>query len=256
MRFRFFGNNFILLFVKNFKTIQMMVKICFSFIFVVLFLASFPLFSQNDYEKIKAEAHNLQKKYAALYLADTSENARKKLLEKAAKDITELLTKKIFPEWYGTAWQFDGTSQVPKKGAIACGYFVSTSLRDAAFKVNRAKTAQQAPLQEAKTVACGVKVEEIIFKGKIDTLKSALKKYPSGLYFIGLAGFHVGFLYISNEGAFFVHSDYSLNSVESQPLHDSYPLRQAINVYIAPISNNPVLIRKWIKGESIPVITD
>jgi hypothetical protein len=178
------------------------------------------------------------------------------VLENAAKDITELLTKKIFPEWYGTTWQFDGTSQVPKKGAIACGYFVSTSLRDAAFKVNRAKTAQQAPLQEAKTVACGEKVEEIIFKGKIDVLKTELKKFASGLYFIGLAGFHVGFIYISKEGIFFIHSDYSLNSVESQALHDSYPLRQAINVYIAPITNNPVLIKKWIKGENIPVITN
>ena len=50
----------------------------------------------------------------------------------------------IFPAWMGTNWDFNGTSNVPKQGEIACGYFVSTTLKHVGFNLNRYKLAQQA----------------------------------------------------------------------------------------------------------------
>ena len=38
------------------------------------------------------------------------------------------LADSVFPAWYGTKWDFNGHTNVPKEGLIACGYFVSTTL--------------------------------------------------------------------------------------------------------------------------------
>ena len=55
------------------------------------------------------------------------------------------LSKKIFPSWYGTAWDFNGYTEKPLNGEIACGYFVTTTLKHIGFNLNRYKIAQQGP---------------------------------------------------------------------------------------------------------------
>jgi hypothetical protein len=40
------------------------------------------------------------------------------------KLFTNAVIKNIVPSWIGTAWDFNGISQTPQKGSIACGYFV------------------------------------------------------------------------------------------------------------------------------------
>lgn len=37
------------------------------------------------------------------------------------------ITQKVFPYWYGTKWDFNGTTEMPQEGSIACGYFVTTT---------------------------------------------------------------------------------------------------------------------------------
>src|SRR6187455_2399459 len=44
---------------------------------------------------------------------------------------TSAVVETIIPGWIGTAWNFNGTSEKPQQGSIACGYFVTTILRDA-----------------------------------------------------------------------------------------------------------------------------
>ena len=64
--------------------------------------------------------------------------------DKIERHLVEMLTDSIFPFWIGTKWGFYGTTQVPGKGKIACGYFVSTTLEHAGFDIERIKLAQQA----------------------------------------------------------------------------------------------------------------
>ena len=47
------------------------------------------------------------------------------------------LLNRISPFWQGTEWSFEGHTAMPKKGEIACGYFVSTTLRDVGLNINR-----------------------------------------------------------------------------------------------------------------------
>ena len=50
----------------------------------------------------------------------------------------------LLPAWDGTPWDFHGTSQAPREGKIACGYFVSTTLLHLGLQVERVRMAQQA----------------------------------------------------------------------------------------------------------------
>ena len=49
------------------------------------------------------------------------------------------LVDSIFPYWYGTEWDFNGITESPRKGEIACGYFVSTTLKHMGIRLNRYK---------------------------------------------------------------------------------------------------------------------
>ena len=53
------------------------------------------------------------------------------------KQIAEMVEKEIFPHWYDTKYDFYGQTETPGKGKIACGYFVSTVLRDIGVPIER-----------------------------------------------------------------------------------------------------------------------
>ena len=42
----------------------------------------------------------------------------------------------IVPYWYGTPWSFEGHTNQPHQGEIACGYFVSTTLKHMGLNIN------------------------------------------------------------------------------------------------------------------------
>ncbi len=114
----------------------------------------------------------------------------------SGKDLENYLINEIIPHWYGTPWDFNGYTNIPNEGVIACGYFVSTTLLHAGIQINRYHLAQQAGLNEAKSLAIEDKNYETIYG--IEQLKVALQeRYEDGLYFVGLDS-HVGYLLIRN----------------------------------------------------------
>lgn len=128
-------------------------------------------------------------------------SAYKQLLVSEKKLIT-FITDSLVPCWYGTPWDFNGTTEVPGKGKIACGYFVTTTLRDAGMKINRVKMAQCVS-QNLLYDLCRD------FKKFSDTplpdFVAAIKKSGYGLYIVGLDN-HTGYLYNDGEEVWFIHS--------------------------------------------------
>ena len=53
------------------------------------------------------------------------------------KCFANAITNTIAPAWIGTKWDFNGITEVPQQGKIACGYFVTTVLRDAGLPAVR-----------------------------------------------------------------------------------------------------------------------
>ena len=107
--------------------------------------------------------------------------------------------------WLGTPWDFNGTCQTPGSGKIACGYFVSTILRDAGFKVERIRLAQQ-PSQNI--IATFLLRSEMHIRASLayDTFLDQVTARGPGIRIVGLDS-HVAFIVVPPSGDIrFIHS--------------------------------------------------
>jgi hypothetical protein len=170
---------------------------------------------------------------------------------------TNLLTEQIIPHWLGTPWSFEGHISVPRSGEIACGYFVSTTLKDMGFNLNRYTFAQQLPIHEAKTLTMGKLPLEIYNSStdeRIAILRDTLKE---GIYFIGFDQSHVGYIQKKNGELLVIHSNYiGAEGVVIEKIEDSQVFSYYTRIYIADISHNTALMKKWVKNEVVQVVTE
>ncbi len=187
------------------------------------------------------------------YFKRLYESNSNKSIDSVSQYLYSKLLNDIMPHWYGTPWDFNGHTNIPNEGEIACGYFVSTTLKHLGFNLNRYRMAQQAGLNEAKTLQN--KSELKIFSNLIfSKLKNKLNEvYDDGIYFVGLDN-HVGYLLIKDEELYFLHSSYYDNKVMIELAETSPCFGSGIYVF-AEITSNKELIRKWIFNEELVVST-
>jgi len=207
-------------------------------------------YPKGNYILLKASIRQQQEKFQQKYLSADSID-KLAIIDSAANYITKTSLNDIFPFWYGTPWDFDGYTEKPNDGVIACGYFVSTTLRDVGFNLNRFKMAQQAGLFEAKTLQMKKKVIEFTEDDE-DIKETILEKLKPSLYFVGLDN-HVGYIWVNNHEVYFIHSNYMHNSVELEYAETSEPFISE-NYYIADISLNDSLTKKWILNDKVEVV--
>ncbi len=200
----------------------------------------------TSYSTLKSEVEIKRKKLQLSYINSASKS---EIIEKAKKELTKQLYENIIPQWYETKWSFEGHTEIPKQGTIACGYFVSTTLRDIGFNLNRYKLAQKSPEDEAKMIACGTSIKKMNAISKTE-LKNYFIAEKDGFFFIGL-DFHVGFIYKSGKEIYFIHSNYiDSKGVVKETIKNSKAIVSQ-KYFIVPISNNENLIKKWILKEKI-----
>lgn len=160
---------------------------------------------------------------------------------------TNHLVDKIIPHWYGTPWSFGGHTAEPNKGEIACGYFISTTLRDMGIKLNRYKLAQQSPIDEAKIISCGSEIYSVTQENSEKAFQEIDGLTKEGLHFIGFDKGHVGYLLKRKGELFLIHSNYfSPGSVCMEPLKESRVFKSFSKFHLVDISNNDVLIKLWL----------
>lgn len=200
-----------------------------------------------SYASIKSNILTSRKQAAQSYKNSANKSES---LNQIRKQFTNHLVADIIPQWYGTKWSFDGYSEIPKSGSIACGYFVSTTLRDVGLNINRYKLAQKAPYHEAKVIACGTSIETLQNKTKEELKTYFLTHKKDGLYFLGL-DFHVGFILKEGQNVYFIHSNYLNNSGPTkEKIEDSKVMNS--NVYhFCNITHNDVLLKKWLNHEMV-----
>jgi hypothetical protein len=160
---------------------------------------------------------------------------------------TKCVIEKIIPAWIGTRWDFYGTSQIPQQGAIACGYFVTTVLRDADFSIQRIKLAQAASEVMIKKLVN----EKYIHRFSNLPLQHFLANVKSqgyGLYIIGLDN-HTGFIYNDGVSIYFIHSTFvGTKNVQWELADKSIVLVASKYKVIGKISADAVAMRKWINN--------
>ena len=202
-------------------------------------------------EKIKTEQAAFQKK---IKKAGTK-GEEKLIIDAARKYILTNIGGSIFQYWYGTSWAFEGTTTEPGCGSVACGYFVTTVLRDAGFKLPRIKWAQAASETLIQNVTDKKNIKHYIGTD-IVKVESAIKLWGEGLYIAGLDT-HVGFILNLGDSIRFVHSNYyePTKGVCAQQLNSNNPLKDSKYRVIGKILNDEMVLR-WIEGKELGLTED
>ena len=158
--------------------------------------------SPISYTEIKSKITSEQQRLHDAYLVDG--NNKDSLINVSRAYIFGEIINSVFPAWFGTPWAFNGTTTQPKTDSIACGYFVTTVLRDAGFKIPRVKWAQMASETMILRMTSDIKRYSNI---PAENVIVEIKTRGPGLYVVGL-DLHVGFIYYDDKTIQFVHSNY------------------------------------------------
>jgi hypothetical protein len=163
-----------------------------------------------------------------------------------------LLVERIFPYWVGTTWSFEGHTNTPNSGEIACGYFVSTTLQHVGMNLNRYDLAKKSPIDEARFLQMSDSITTI----ENDSLNQIITQLYSltqpGIYFLGFENSHVGFLYRTKNNLWVIHSDpSSADGPKIEAIESSDYFSYFRTFHIVPISGNKRLMQYWIQSKEI-----
>tara|TARA_B110000211_G_C14073375_1_gene550937 strand:- start:1064 stop:1714 length:651 start_codon:yes stop_codon:yes gene_type:complete len=173
------------------------------------------------------------------------------LTVKNQEHLDALIVETILPHWYKTPWDFDGYSNVPKKGEIACGYFVSTPLKHVGFNWNRYRLAQQ----DATTIIRKISGEETQFywNKSPEEFLNLVEELEHGLYVIGFDS-HVGFLHKHQSGIDIIHSSYYGEICVMKEVALTAPALSHSNSYVLGRLFTKDNLRKWKNNEVFKIL--
>jgi hypothetical protein len=188
------------------------------------------------------------------YQQASSADQRAALIAEARKVVTRSIYADLFPSWYGTDWDFNGTTESPQQGKIACGYFVSTVLRHAGWRVERTRLAQQASENIIRSLTRDPFIKRFR-RVAIDDFIKAVKEWGPGLYVVGL-DIHVGFMVNTGGEVYFIHSSYvEPYMVVREKASESRILIASNYRVLGKIVADDLLIEKWLLGKEITTRT-
>ena len=207
-----------------------------------------------DPEKYRAMAEDLERwrlELGARYKkAKTA--ADRGSVEHDARVVLEESLPALMRCWLGTPWDFSGTAEGPGKGKIACGYFVATVLKDAGFRVDRYKLAQQPSENIMRSFvakdSCSLTVGQ-----PYDAFADGLAAAEPGVYIVGLDT-HVAFMVVGGDGFRFIHSSGSAPwCVVDEGRRDAVVLRRSNWRMLGNFTGDPAVVRSWLQGGRIEV---
>ncbi len=210
-----------------------------------------PVPDKERYEVLVADLQRWRGILAADYKKARSSEQRL-AVEYDARVLLEMMLPEMMRCWLGTPWDFDGTAEEPGEGKVACGYFVSTVIRDGGFKVNRYKLAQQPSENILRTFlpsrSCRLEV------GKdFELYADAVEDMEHGVYLIGLDT-HVGFIVNDGNGLRFIHSSGSDPwCVVEEQRAEAEVLRKSRWRMIGCLTGEADVMATWLKGERVTV---
>lgn len=202
----------------------------------------------GTYESLKSE---ISKQRTSMYrqMNSVSNSNDEVFMDSVGNIMHRIVAEGMLSAWNGTEWAFSGYTAIPRKGTIACGYFVSTTLRDIGFNLDRYKLAQKSPSGEGRSLFLGEDPISI----HTDSLLQYVSCLSDGLYFLGLSN-HVGFLSIENGEHFFIHSNY-INEVGvmKERLECSEAVEYSFSYILVPLSTNQDFVRAWLNNKRFTI---
>lgn len=204
----------------------------------------------HNYEDALAKLEAERVALASRYQQATSSAQQADVMFQARTVLNRSIYAEIFPSWYGTPWDFNGTTEVPQQGKIACGYFVSTVLRDAGWRVQRARLAQQA----SENIILSLTTEPYIKRFRrvaIGDFVAAVKQWGAGIYVVGL-DIHTGFIVNTGGEVYFIHSSYvEPYTVVREKASESKILAASNYRVLGKVTADELFIEKWLLRKEI-----
>jgi len=204
------------------------------------------------YEVLCRQLKEWRGELSARHRAATTEPA-KAAIEDEARVLLEHMLPAMMRCWIGTRWDFNGTAAKPGEGKIACGYFVSTVLRDAGLDVNRYRLAQQ-PSANIIHTFLGKDDTTLAYTQDYEVFVTGMADQPAGVYLCGLDT-HVAFLINRKDGFRFIHSSGSRPwaVVEESP-EEAGVLQRSKTRMLGNLTADRGFLRTWLGGKPVKVV--
>lgn len=208
---------------------------------------------REAYDLLKQGLERWRKKLQEQHRKARTEEARR-LVENDARVLLESVMPEMMRCWLGTPWDFNGTAAGPGKDPVACGYFVSTLLQDAGFRLDRYRLAQQ-PSSRILTSLIPGDTCRLMVDLPYEQFASEMKQMAAGIYVVGLDT-HVAFMVVGPEGFRFIHSSGSKPwRVVDEGRENADVLQRSRWRMLGNLTADEELLRKWLAREAIPVRT-
>lgn len=196
-------------------------------------------------EEVLAKKNDFKIKYEA-----AGSLQKDSVLIEAREFLIQTIATELFPYWYGTEWDFNGTTRTPREGKIACGYFITNILTDVGFSIPRVKWAQAPSEVFIKKLA--KESLKRFSNTPIEEVEKYLIESGNGLYLVGL-DYHTGFIYVNEKEVRFIHADYyePEKGVVSEELDSFSPIADSSYRVIGKLLSDEMML-SWIKDLAIP----
>lgn len=209
-----------------------------------ILILSILLFAQCSSEAKESAAPTVSYADFLKQVSEKRTELKGKSSEEAKAFFFTLIHEKVPEYWTGTPWDFNGVTRTPGKGEIACGYFITNTLTDFGFQIERVKLAQAASSVLIKATAVN-----IFTTSSFDKLKAHLKSQPDKSVFIVGLDFHTGYITLENGKAYFIHSNYiNRAGVMKEEIDKSAALKNNKFFMIGNVSANDEFMKKWVNS--------
>jgi len=205
----------------------------------------------EHYQELIAELSTKRKDLSARYATARTAQELSSVISESRRTLESTLPK-MMRCWLGTPWDFNGTCQTPGSGKIACGYFVSTILRDAGFKIERIRLAQQPSQNIIATFLPRNKMHIRAGQPYAAFLDQVISRGP-GIRIVGLDS-HVAFLVVpESAGIRFIHSSGAApKCVVDENREDADVLQRSNYRVTGNLTRSDDFIHRWLTGQSWP----
>lgn len=205
----------------------------------------------EHYQKLLADLSAKQVNFSSRYARARTAQELSSVISESRRTLDDTLPE-MMRCWLGTPWDFNGTCQTPGSGKIACGYFVSTILRDAGFKVERFRLAQQPSQNIIETFLPRNEMHIKAGQDYSDFLDQVIARGP-GIRIVGLDS-HVAFLVVPTSGEpRFIHSSGGApKCVVDEHRDNAHALRHSNYRVTGNVTRNDQVIHRWLTGQKWP----
>jgi hypothetical protein len=195
-----------------------------------------------SYAEVKKQISDKRKKIASQW---NNVHHRGPLYDSITNLWVKAIGNDLYYHWKNTPWDFNGTTQTPGEGSIACGFFVTTILQDMDLPIERRKLAICASSEMMKSISNHKPVN--MSRPTYEKFIHQLDSMGKGVYIIGL-DFHTGFIVNDGSDTWFIHSNYiNRKGVTKEKVADSEALKASKTRWVAVISGNNYVIRNWLR---------